>query len=608
MGYVASESCPGTWPALSSTPGAGLDGNASVLVGGDLTALGAAAGAEGVVVVRGRASFALDAPGTYRVGTVATGSQVTPYPDSDVLTVGGALGTGPGTRLDVGAGTGGDVVVGEVAASGVDAELNGGRLDAGFPSAVAPYEDLLGSLATRSAGFAGLAPTGSVELTDTAIRLVGDGTSETQVFVVDGASLGAVTPSVPDPDPQPDPEPEPGAGEWAEADGPVEADEPVTVDDTPPPAPQGRTLELVGVPVGATTVVNLTGPSVDLAVDGVPVLDGRSVDPGADPVFGSLATQLLWNAPSATSVAVSGTGQLPGSVLVPSAPSTTTLSGAGTNGRVLVAGDLVHAGSGALHSYPFRADEALDCGPALAHLGTLKVDVRVQDPDDVVRGTAQSFAGRFSCYLDGQDVTPAVDSWSVRAPAEARVVADDLPVGAVCTVTEKLDDPPRGEGWEWVAQLFEPAEVRVEKREPRTVTITNRARAVAVAPGTATPEPDPDPQPSPPPTGPPAPPEPTDLPDPVAPSEPTPSSLPDPTNRPTPTAPTATEPPAPSPGTDATDPSGSSGDGRRPQADAPLPTTAPFTLRGAFVWAPVLLLSVLTLLLRVRRRPKRLPV
>ena len=34
--------------------------------------------------------------------------------------------------------------------------------------------------------------------------------------------------------------------------------------------------------------------------------------------------------------------------------------------------------------------------------------------------------------------------------------------------------------------------------------------------------------------------------------------------------------------------------------------TAPFTLRGAFVWGPMLLLSLLTLVVRVRRRPKRL--
>jgi hypothetical protein len=33
--------------------------------------------------------------------------------------------------------------------------------------------------------------------------------------------------------------------------------------------------------------------------------------------------------------------------------------------------------------------------------------------------------------------------------------------------------------------------------------------------------------------------------------------------------------------------------------------TAPFTLRGAFVWGPMLMLSLLTLLVRVRRRPKR---
>ena len=39
---------------------------------------------------------------------------------------------------------------------------------------------------------------------------------------------------------------------------------------------------------------------------------------------------------------------------------------------------------------------------------------------------------------------------------------------------------------------------------------------------------------------------------------------------------------------------------------APFTTTAPFTLRGAFVWGPMLLLSLLTLVVRIRRRPKRL--
>ena len=40
-------------------------------------------------------------------------------------------------------------------------------------------------------------------------------------------------------------------------------------------------------------------------------------------------------------------------------------------------------------------------------------------------------------------------------------------------------------------------------------------------------------------------------------------------------------------------------------APGPLTTTAPYTLRGAFVWAPLLLLSVLALRLRFPWRYKR---
>ena len=93
-------------------------------------------------------------------------------------------------------------------------------------------------------------------------------------------------------------------------------------------------------------VVNLTGPAVDLNIGSVLSPEGLEVDPLTDPYFTSLATHLLWNAPSATTVAVGGAAQLPGSLLVPTAPSTTTLSGAGTNGRILVSGDLVHTGRG----------------------------------------------------------------------------------------------------------------------------------------------------------------------------------------------------------------------------------------------------------------------
>jgi hypothetical protein len=283
-------------------------------------------------------------------------------------------------------------------------------------------------------------------------------------------------------------------------------------------------------------------------------------------------------------------------VLVPTAASTTTLSGAGTNGRVLVAGNLVHTGSGRMHSYPFMADADLRCGPELAHLGTLSLNVQLQDPDKVVDAD-RFFQGRFSCELDGKDVTPGDNSWQVKATADAKVLADNIPVGAVCTVTEQLNVPP-AKGYEWAEPTFSADRVKMAKRDPRKVTITNRARELPPPPPPPTPAAtltaDPDEVETP---------EATE--EPAAPTE-TPAS--EPTVRPEPAEPSTAPPPAPT----ATETS--SDDAEAPQADprppsagpGPFTTTAPFTLRGSFVWGPLVLLSVLTLLLRVRRRPKRL--
>jgi choice-of-anchor A domain-containing protein len=549
---VASHACPLSWPALhDGPPGDASDGNVSVLVGGNLTVTGAAAGAEGVVVTGGNATFALDAPGSYELGVTAEGSQVAPYAGSDMLTVGGTLAAAPGTRLNVGQGLGGDVVVGQQVAEGTDADLHGGRMDEGFPEDVAPYGELLGSLSTTSAAYAGLPATGTVDITETAVTLTGDGVSDPQVFAVDGAALGPV-------------------------------------------AGLGRSLLLLGVPVGATVVVNLTGPVVDLDVDSLLRPDGAALDPFADSTFADLATHLLWNAPAATTVDVRGVAQLPGSLLVPTTPSTTTLAGAGTSGRVLVAGDLVHTGAGRLHAYPFLSEPELRCGPELAHLGSLTLDVDLQDPDQVVE-EGRNFWGRFSCTLDGADVTPGDGSWLVRAAADAKVLSDEIPVGAVCTVTEELPAAPAA-GYEWTEPTYEPERVKVVKRELRLVEVTNRARALPLPPPPETPSTSPAPTPSAE--------VPVPEPPPVTPSAP-PASLPEPTARPEPTTPApapAAEPtPSSSPAsTPRTDPP------RSPPGAAPLTTTAPFTLRGTFVWGPLVLLSVLTLLLRVRRRPKRL--
>jgi choice-of-anchor A domain-containing protein len=541
-------------------PSGAFDGNVSVLVGGSLRVGGAALGAEGTVVTFGDAVFARDVPGLYEVGVTALGSQVAPHAGSDMLVVGGNLAAGVGTHVDVGQFLGGDVVVGGGVADGTDLDPHGGQVDAGIANATAPYLDLVGQIAPQSAAYANLPANGSVEVTDGAITLTGDGSSSAQIFTVDGADLGA--------------------------QGLI-----------------GRSLQLLDVPQDATVVVNLTGAAVDLDVDVLLNPEGLPVNPLTDPYFSSLATHLLWNAPSATTVDIGGLAQLPGSLLVATAPSTTTLSGLGTNGRIMVAGDLVHTGAGELHAYPFLPDPQLGCAPDPVHLTSLSLDIVLVDPDNVV-DPDRFFEGRFKCTLGEVDVTPVDNTWKMRAGGTARVLSDQIPAGASCTVTEQLGDGP-GPFREWADPAVQPDLVVVAKRRSLGYTITNRVRDVATPPTqTSTPTPTPtatptESEPSP------EPPAPTSTPS----TSPTPSTLPEPTNLPEPTA-----SPSDAPTVSPTTPGAPGSDDETPSADpprdndaaGPMTVTAPFTLRGAFVWGPMLLLSLLTLVVRIRRRPKRL--
>jgi hypothetical protein len=207
------------------------------------------------------------------------------------------------------------------------------------------------------------------------------------------------------------------------------------------------------------------------------------------------------------------------------------------------------------------------------------------------------------------DVTPGDGTWQLRAQAEDRILSDSVPVGAQCFVKERLEVAP-APGWDWALPDIAPARVKVAKRDPRGFTVTNSVQPIKTPPA-----PDPDPTPTADPTPePPAPP--TTDPAPVEPAEPT-TTEPEPEPEPTPTdEPTASPEealpsalPVPEPVQPPADPEDDSVDvqaapRQSPDSPGPLTTTAPYSLRGAFVWAPLLLLSVLALRLRFPWRYK----
>lgn len=571
---VGAESCPPAWPALrGGSPADQFDGSPSVLVGGNLTVGGGAVGAEGIVVTRGNATFELGAPGAYRIGSTATGSQIAPHPGSDMLVVGGNVIGSPTTLLDIGQGLGGDAVLAGTLGDGSLLDLHEGTVADQVADATAPYAGLLDGLSAKSGAYAALASNGSVEITDKAITLIGDGTSPTQTFTIDGKDLAARQ-------------------------------------------DHDRSLQLVSVPDDAVVVVNLTGPTVALDIDSLLLPGGDVVDPTADPYFAQLATRLLWNVPGATTVDLGGEAQLPGSLLVGSAGSTTTLDGAGTNGRVFVAGDLQHRG-GELHSYPLLSDPDLACGPARQHLASLTLTLDVDDPGQVLRKDPY-FDGSFTCILGGVDVTPGDGVWRLRATGQPEVLSAAVPVGSLCFVDQKLDGSPPT-GWQWTEPTIFPAKVAIVKRQTSGFAVSNKLQQVKSPPTTSDPEPEPttDPTPEPEPTTDPTPdpvePEPVQPVDPVEPTvptvpEPEVPSIPndDPTTSPDdPLSPTGSDPDGDDSSADGDDDTVVADPPRSPGTAGPLTTTAPYTLRGAFVWGPLLLISVLAMRLRFPWRPRK---
>ncbi|MDH2390500.1 choice-of-anchor A family protein [Streptomyces sp. HNM0663] len=308
LGHCLPGPCPTPHPELYNGPLAGRDNNINIFVGDDFLVRGAAAEAEGRIVVLDR--FDMDkrtgASAVYNVGVVGVGSRVPPDDGTDFLTAGGDLTVAAGQRL----------LAEEGRASGV-VRYGGTLTGAVIPSAVSdpgaagPFTELRREFAAASRcyaypdGDAPREPTGTAVNNGGATVFTGDGVSGLQVFNVD---FDLTTES---------------GGQ------------------------QGITFR--GIPSGATVLVNLIGES-------------RTVSTYTGSLPGGLRERLLWNFPDATTVRLVGTGQFQGSVLVGEPHSMTTVTLPGVNGRLFTTGSLTHTseegrgGGQELHAYPFDGE------------------------------------------------------------------------------------------------------------------------------------------------------------------------------------------------------------------------------------------------------------
>ena len=306
--------CPVTYPDPNNLAWAGRDAAVNVFVGGDYLVRENAAEAEGRIVVMGDLDVdKATANPRYDMGVVGVGSRVVPPNDSDFVTVGGATTVSQANTVGIG---GVDLTAtpawGHVVHAGV---LDPARFDVLTPGeirqdadATTPYDDIAATIPDLSECLAEQAANGTVEVTGSEATFTGDGSSALQVFEVD-QDLGT--------------------------------------------ANSGIGFTFAAIPADATVVVNLLG-------------DTRLVNTftggGGGPVD-ALRTRLVWNAPTTTSLTLTGFPQFQGSILAGNAGGTTNIDTPGVNGRVALAGDLVHSGDGAeLHNYPFNG-QLPDCAP-----------------------------------------------------------------------------------------------------------------------------------------------------------------------------------------------------------------------------------------------------
>ncbi|QWF77276.1 choice-of-anchor A family protein [Amycolatopsis sp. CA-230715] len=308
LGPCAGDACPNPYPPINNGGFAGRDNGINVYVGGGFQVRGAAAEAEGRVVVLGDFDMAkrAGASAIYNVGIAGVGSRVPPPDGADFLTTGGDVSVADGQRLLADGGV--------VRHAGALTGTVTGKL-VQDSDAAEPYAGLRADLRRASHCYARQdaeprPATGTARNEGYRTLFTGDGKSALQVFTVDFDLTG------------------PGGGM------------------------QG--IEFQGIPAGATVLVNMTG--------GARTINTYTGDPGDQDPLNKLRERLLWNFPDAASVRIAGGAQFQGSVLVGNPGSLTTVTASGVNGRFFTTGSLLHTseatggGGQEFHAYPFTGD------------------------------------------------------------------------------------------------------------------------------------------------------------------------------------------------------------------------------------------------------------
>ncbi|MER7584547.1 choice-of-anchor A family protein [Kitasatospora sp. NPDC097691] len=309
LGACTGPDCPATWPPPNNGDFTGRDSGINVFTGGDYTVNGRAAEAEGKIVTLGNLTVEKDGGGVYNMGVVGVGSRVVPPDGSDFVTAGGNVDVMRGNRLLIGGSDAHGLAFGNLRHAGrvtgtVNIDPTGQSIrDA---DAAAPYRAVLTRIEETSDCVGRAAATGTVEISSSTATFTGDGTGMKQVFNVT-RNLAS---------------------------------------------PTGGQIGLVfaGIPAGATVVVNMLG-------DG-PVINTYTGTALAGDQTTGMRSKLMYNFPTATSARILGSAQFQGSVLAGNPGGTTTIAQAGMNGRVYLAGSLIHTGTGGyeIHSYPFDGD------------------------------------------------------------------------------------------------------------------------------------------------------------------------------------------------------------------------------------------------------------